>query len=132
MVPEPSRAKMTAVDTVPVRIGLAAVLLVIGAGCGSDAPCTPYDPVEAKATFDGRVGTVVVENATNRAVDVELYHPDGSGGVEVSEVAGPGATELGAGIGNDWGIRIDDGCVATVGEASTWDGDRFVIRWPDR
>ncbi len=109
-------------------------MLAVGslAGCGWIPGCAAYDPAAAKATFDGRVGTVEVVNEGTADVRVDLYHPDGTGSVEVSALAPAGTvTALPGAIGNDWGIGIGDGCVTTVGQVATWTGDRFVIAWPD-
>ena len=115
-----------------LRIGPLAMALAFAAGgCDLVRGCEPYDPSAAKATFDGRVGTIEIRNATSNAVNVELYHPDGTGAVELTATAGAGSTEIAGGFGNDWGVRLGDQCVTTLGEAGAWTGDRFVIDWPD-
>jgi hypothetical protein len=113
---------------------VATLALGTLAGCGWLPGCAPYDPEAAKATFDGRVGTVEIVNEGTTDVRVELYHPDGTGGVEDSTVVPAGmSVALPGGIGNDWGIGIGDGCVTTLGEAASWSAAeaRFVITWPD-
>ena len=106
-----------------------------GQGAG-ERPCVVYRPHLAKRKFDGRVGAVLVYNGGARPVEVRVYHPDGVGDVErrwqvapsrVLALAGDDGARLP--LGNDWGIRIGDGCVRTLGEAARWSPGEFAITW---
>lgn len=111
-------------------LGLALVLLAAVSGCSGLVGCRfSYDPQAAKATFDGRVGAVEIQNDSSVPVRVELFHPDGTGEVEVTTTADPGLTRIDGGFGNDWGIRIAGGCIETLGQAGDWSGEAFVIAW---
>lgn len=118
-----------------------ALAALAGLGCeppGAQpiAACQRYRPHVAKATFDGRVGSVVVRNASTRAAEVKIYHPDGTGDVEGRWTLPPGAvvslTEPDSQplpIGNDWGVQADQSCVTTLGKAAAWRPDEFALRW---
>jgi hypothetical protein len=34
-------------------------------------------------------------------------------------------------LGNDWGIQVEQSCVATLGQAAEWAGGEFAWRWED-
>ncbi len=122
----------------PVALGLSVLSLV---GCerpmsGRLAVCQVYRPHLAKQTFDGRVGSVLLRNASRREVEVKVYHPDGSGDVELRRRVAAGAvlvledpegTRLA--LGNDWGIQVEHSCVATLGTAAEWAPGEFSLRW---
>lgn len=98
--------------------------------------CQVYRPHLAKRTFDGRAGAVLLHNATSRRVEVKVYHPDGVGDVELRRHLAPGSVLALAGddgerlsLGNDWGIQVDESCVATLGEAAAWGTGEFSLRW---
>jgi hypothetical protein len=95
------------------------------------ADCPPYDPAAAKRTFDGRVGRIVFSNRARRAVTVSVYHPDGDSAApeETWRVEAGATRELGGGFGNDWGVRVDSGCVPTVGSVAEWDRSTFRLAW---
>jgi hypothetical protein len=106
------------------------------------ADCRLYRPAEAKRTFDGRVGAVVVRNKGARPIQVRVYHPDGDGTYPEGTwtVEAGSEADLGNGFGNDWGLQVDASCIATLGTSAdwsnstfvvTWDGDN-VVKWPDR
>lgn len=125
-----------------LRSLVALGLILSGlAGCersrpGLLAPCQVYRPHLAKRTFDGRVGAVLLRNTSLREVEVKVYHPDGAGDVEMrwhvparkvlAMQAGDG-TRLA--LGNDWGIQVDQSCVATLGQAAEWAAGEFSLRW---
>jgi hypothetical protein len=50
---------------------------------GQLATCQVYRPHLAKRTFDGRVGAVLLRNASPREMEVRVYHPDGLGDPEL-------------------------------------------------
>jgi hypothetical protein len=119
--------------------GLAAGLVALGLS-GSRASvtsaCQIYRPHLAKQTFDGRVGAVLLHNATSEDAEVKVYHPDGVGDVELRRRVGPGSVLALAGdagghltLGNDWGIQVDESCVATLGQAAAWMPGEFSLRW---
>jgi hypothetical protein len=122
----------------PVPIGLSVLTLV---GCerpvsGQLAACQVYRPHLAKRTFDGRVGAVLLRNASPREVEMKLYHPDGLGDVELRRRVAAGAVlvlQSGDGtrlaLGNDWGIQVEQSCVATLGQAAEWAPGEFSLRW---
>ena len=115
-------------------VAFTAAILVVAAcaerGETAGANCRRYRPVEAKRTFDGRVGQIRVRNTTAGAVVVRVYHPDGDGSVEQEWTVPPrAAADLGGGFGNDWGIQVDNSCVQTVGRASAWDHSTFALVW---
>ena len=66
-----------------------------------------------------------------RRLPLQLAQDVDAGAVELTVTAGAGSTEIAGGFGNDWGVRLGDQCVTTLGEAGAWTGDRFVIDWPD-
>jgi hypothetical protein len=120
---------------------LVAIQLLGLAGCerppgGGLATCQVYRPHLAKQTFDGRVGAVLVRNASAREVEVKVYHPDGLGDIELRRRVAPGAV-LGLegddgsrlALGNDWGIQVEQSCVATLGQAAEWKPGEFSLRW---
>ena len=100
-----------------------------------DDPCRVYRPHEAKRTFDGRVGVVLVLNAGGRPAEVKVYHPDASGEVERRWLVGAGkllALDDDRGrlsLGNDWGIQVDGSCVRTLGAAAAWSRGEFSLTW---
>jgi hypothetical protein len=103
---------------------------------GRLAVCQTYRPHLAKQTFDGRIGAVLVRNATPREVEVKVYHPDGLGEVELRRRIAPGAVLALEGndgsrlpLGNDWGIQVEQSCVATLGQAAEWKPGEFSLRW---
>jgi uncharacterized membrane protein len=119
--------------------GLAIGLLAIGLQ-GHDgsvsSTCQVYRPHLAKQTFDGRVGAVLLHNATSAHAELKVYHPDGVGDVELRRRVAPGAVLALAGndggrltLGNDWGIQVDESCVATLGQAAAWTPGEFSLRW---
>lgn len=122
----------------PVLLGLSVLSLV---GCerplpGHPVACQVYRPHLAKQTFDGRVGAVLLHNASPRTVEVRLYHPDGLGDVELRRRVGAGALLVlqdadGArlALGNDWGIQVEQSCVVTLGQAAEWGPGEFSLRW---
>ncbi len=98
--------------------------------------CQVYRPHRAKQSFDGRVGAVLLRNASSREVEVKLYHPDGLGDVELRRRVLSGAvlavqdaegTRLA--LGNDWGIQVEQSCVMTLGQAAAWAPGEFSLRW---
>jgi hypothetical protein len=115
--------------------------LLMLAACQQSLPgqltsCQPYRPHIAKQTFDGRVGAVLVRNASARAAEVKVFHPDGIGDVERSWTVPPGAVLALTGddggrlpLGNDWGIQVQQACVATLGQAAEWRPGEFALRW---
>jgi len=119
-------------------LGLTALSL---AACkrsmaGDLAVCQVYRPHLAKRTFDGRVGVVLLRNASPREADVKFYHPDGLGDVELRRRVAPGAVlalqdaEGGRlALGNDWGIQVGRSCIATLGQAAAWAPGEFSLRW---
>ena len=118
----------------PYLPGLLLCIAACGAGerpgAGERTNCRPYDPVTAKRAFDGRVGHIIFRNDGAERVQVEIYHPDGRGSVEVSwTVPGQEIVDLGGGFGSDWGIRAGVGCATTLGEAGRWSEGRFIIDW---
>ena len=103
---------------------------------GEMNPCQVYRPHLAKATFDGRVGTVLVHNVSRQEAAVKVYHPDGSGDFELVRRVAPGAVLALSGddggrltLGNDWGIQVDQSCVATLGQAADWASGEFSLNW---
>ena len=95
-----------------------------------------YRPHRAKRTFDGRVGAVLLRNATPREVEAKVYHPDGTGDVELRRRVAPGSVLVLEGddgvrlaLGNDWGIQVDQSCVTTLGESAEWLSGEFSLRW---
>ena len=103
---------------------------------GTPSECQVYRPQAAKATYDGRVGGVVVRNASPHAVEVKVYHPDGLGDVErrwtvpagvISALRGPDQQPLS--VGNDWGIQVARSCVLTLGQAAAWHSAEFSLTW---
>ena len=119
-------------------VGCTALLApasCVGQAAG-ERPCAVYRPHLAKGTFDGRVGAVLVYNGGGGATEVRVYHPDGVGDVERRWSVAPGRLlpltgDDGArlALGNDWGIRIGDGCVRTLGDAAAWRAAEFAITW---
>jgi hypothetical protein len=106
------------------------------AAWGQLAPCQMYRPHLAKRTFDGRVGSVLLRNASPREVEVKLYHPDGLGDAELRWHVASGAVLAmqdpdGArlALGNDWGIQVEQSCIATLGQAAEWGAGEFALRW---
>jgi hypothetical protein len=111
------------------------------AGCDPAPParaavprCEQYRAAEAKRSWDGRSGHVLFHNASARPVAVSLYHPDGGGAVELTIPVGPDARDTlrEAGVvvlGNDWGIRVDGGCVELVGRVAAWRDGEFAVTW---
>ena len=123
-----------------IRVIVALAILAATASCDEGTQssltrsltgdCRRYEPAGAKVTFDGRVGGLVFRNASGRAVDLLLYHPDSDGSIEVGwSVPGNTSADLGNGFGNDWGIRAATSCVTTVGRAGRWSDGRFLIEW---
>ena len=122
----------------PIVLGLSVLSLI---GCerplsGQLAACQVYRPHLAKQTFDGRVGTVLLRNASRQEVEVKIYHPDGLGDVELRRrvaagavLALQGADRARLALGNDWGIQAEHSCVATLGEAAQWAPGEFSLRW---
>jgi hypothetical protein len=55
------------------------------------AACQVYWPHLAKRTYDGRVGAVLLHNASPRQAEVKVYHPDGTGDVELRRRVAPGS-----------------------------------------
>lgn len=120
---------------------LIALCLVPVASCERPpvsrlSACQVYRPQLAKQTFDGRVGAVLVRNASPRQVEVKVYHPDGLGDVELRRRLAPGAVLALEGddgsrlpLGNDWGIQVEQSCVATLGQAAEWQPGEFSLRW---
>lgn len=121
-----------------VPLGLILFDLV---GCerplpGQLAPCQVYRPHLAKRTFDGRVGAALLRNASSREVKVKVYHPDGLGDPELrwrvaagAVLAMQGADGAWLWLGNDWGIQVEQSCVATLGQAAEWAAGEFALRW---
>jgi hypothetical protein len=100
------------------------------------AECRIYRPHIAKRTFDGRVGSVLVQNRSGRAIEVKVYHPDGVGDVELRRRVPAGAVLALAGedgarlaLGNDWGIQVDQSCISTLGQAAEWAPGEFSLQW---
>jgi hypothetical protein len=122
----------------PVSLGLSVLSLV---SCdrplpGQLAACQVYRPHLAKRTFDGRVGAVLLRNASPREVELKVYHPDAQGHVELRRRLPAGAVLVlqdtdGArlALGNDWGIQVEQSCVATLGQAAEWAPGEFSLRW---
>jgi hypothetical protein len=90
-----------------------------------------YGPAEAKRSFDGRVGAVVVRNHSARPVQVRVYHPDGDGTYpeDTWTVRAGAEAALGNGFGNDWGLQVNASCVATLGTSARWSDGTFVVTW---
>lgn len=121
-----------------VLVGLTALVLI---GCerpfpGQLAACQVYRPHVAKQTFDGRVGAVLLHNASPREVEVKVYHPDGLGDVELRRRVAAGAVlVLGrregrpAGARERLGVQVEQSWVATLGQASEWARGEFSLRW---
>jgi hypothetical protein len=70
---------------------------------------------------------------------VKVYHPDGVGDVELRRRVAPGSVLALTGddgrrltLGNDWGIQVDESCVATLGQAAAWAPGAFSLRWDGR
>lgn len=100
------------------------------------AECRIYRPHVAKRSFDGRVGSVLVQNGGDRAIEVKVYHPDGVGDVELRRRVPAGSMlaledEDGArlALGNDWGIQVDQSCISTLGRAAEWAPGEFSLHW---
>ncbi|HYC33352.1 MAG TPA: hypothetical protein VEB59_13760 [Gemmatimonadales bacterium] len=118
---------------------LLSVLAPVAPGCSAgrgDDPCREYRPQEAKRTFDGRVGVVLVMNAGRKTAEVKAYHPDAGGNVERRWSVAPGKLlaldgDDGArlSLGNDWGFQVDGSCVRTLGEAAAWNPGEFTLTW---
>ena len=121
-------------------VALGASVLSL-AGCeralpGQLAGCQVYRPHLAKRTFDGRVGSVLLRNASPGAVEVKFYHPDALGDVELRRRVPAGALlvlqgsdESRLALGNDWGIQVEQSCVRTLGQAAAWAPGEFSLRW---
>lgn len=121
--------------------GLLACALLMAAACERSAPsaeaaCRTYRPSVARRTFDGRVGAVLVRNASSGTIEVLVFHPDGDGSVElgwqvaagdVLPLQGPDGRRLA--LGSDWGIQIENSCVTTLGRAAEWRLGEFALRW---
>ncbi|MCI0458993.1 MAG: hypothetical protein L0Z62_18705 [Gemmataceae bacterium] len=67
---------------------------------------------------------------------MKVYHPDGQGDVELRRRVAAGAvlvlqdadgTRLA--LGNEWGIQVEQSCVATLGQAAEWAPGEFSVRW---
>jgi hypothetical protein len=71
-----------------------------------------------------------------REVEVKVHHPDGLGDVELRRPGAAGTVLVlqdGDGarlaLGNDWGIQVEQSCVATLGQAAEWAPGEFSLRW---
>lgn len=119
-----------------VAVSLALLALPACERAGALAECRIYRPHVAKRTFDGRVGSVLVRNGSDRTVEVKVYHPDGVGDVELRRDVPAGSVlalqgEDGArlALGNDWGIQVDQSCISTLGQAAEWAPGEFFLQW---
>jgi hypothetical protein len=79
---------------------------------------------------------VLLHNTSPRDVVVKVYHPDGVGDVELERHVAAGSLLVLEGenggrlaLGNDWGIQVDESCVATLGQAAVWTSGEFSLRW---
>jgi hypothetical protein len=79
---------------------------------------------------------VLVGNRGGRRAAVKVFHPDGTGEVElrwwvepgkVLPLAGPDGERLA--LGNDWGVQVEASCVRTLGDAAEWSPGEFALRW---
>ena len=89
---------------------------------GQLAPCRVYRPHIAKRTFDGRVGAVLLRNASSREVEVKLYHPDGFGDAELRWPVAAGAVLAMQGAverGSRWAMTGGSGGAVMRGDAGT-------------
>ena len=115
-------------------LGAALLLAACAAGGEGEDPCRVYRPQVAKRTYDGRAGAVLVHNASGRPVEVRIYHPDGTGGVELRRTVGAKRLLAVSGedgarltLGNDWGIAAGGSCVRTLGQAAAWSPGEFAL-----
>lgn len=123
------------------RAAITAVMILLSAGCLPPRrtlaeECRTYRPSQAKPTFDGRVGQARVRNASTLPAQVKVFHPDGTGDIEMDWMVKPGGSVVLTNpdgsialFGSDWGIQVNQSCVVTLGEAAAWQPYEYTLHW---
>jgi hypothetical protein len=103
-------------------VTLATLTIQVNQNLPSSQPvgaCQLYKP----PAFRGMVLPLAFINVSqSRTLKVQLFHPQAPNVVFATVEVPPGANTFisRAGIGDDWGIRVDSGCTASVGEVATF------------
>lgn len=115
--------------------------MILSAGCLPPRrtlveDCRAYRPSQAKPTFDGRVGQARVRNASSLPAQIKVFHPDGTGDIEMDWMVKPGGSVVLTNpdgsialFGSDWGIQVNQSCVMTLGEAAAWQPYEYTLHW---